>query len=97
MADMQSTGSTRIYVGNLPRDVEKTEVEDAFARCGAIVTVFVARNPPGFAFVVRIVTCCCQAAFVHAETGLEHFRDNFRSSFARFLPIADIPGRIQCC
>lgn len=52
MADAQPAGSSKIYVGNLPRDVEKTEVEDAFARCGAIASVFVARNPPGFAFVV---------------------------------------------
>ena len=42
-----------MYVGNLPRDVQEGEVTDVFRRFGRIVSTWIARNPPGFAFVVR--------------------------------------------
>lgn len=41
----------RIYVGNLNPDVTKQEVEDLFAKYGKVARCFLARNPPGFAFV----------------------------------------------
>uniref|UniRef100_A0A914XG60 RRM domain-containing protein n=1 Tax=Plectus sambesii TaxID=2011161 RepID=A0A914XG60_9BILA len=41
----------KVYVGGLPADATSQEVEDAFHRYGRIRKVWVARRPPGFAFV----------------------------------------------
>mmetsp|Transcript_44254 Transcript_44254/g.71642 ORF Transcript_44254/g.71642 Transcript_44254/m.71642 type:complete len:152 (-) Transcript_44254:127-582(-) len=45
--------SARLYVGNLPKDraVERHELEEAFDKFGRVVDIWVARQPPGFAFV----------------------------------------------
>eukprot|EP00440_Ansanella_granifera_P008080 gb/GFBE01008745.1/.p1 GENE.gb/GFBE01008745.1/~~gb/GFBE01008745.1/.p1 ORF type:complete len:135 (+),score=22.29 gb/GFBE01008745.1/:1-405(+) len=44
---------TRLYVGNLPKDraVERNELEEAFDKFGRVIDIWVARQPPGFAFV----------------------------------------------
>ena len=41
----------KIYIGGLPDDANKFDVEDAFARIGRVTDVWVARSPPGFAFL----------------------------------------------
>ena len=41
----------KIYVGDLHRDASEKEVERAFSYYGPLRSVWVARNPPGFAFV----------------------------------------------
>ena len=41
----------KVYIGGLERTASKEEIECAFERYGKLVNVFVARNPPGFAFV----------------------------------------------
>jgi len=41
----------KVYVGNLPRDLTERELEIEFEKFGALEKVWVARNPPGFAFV----------------------------------------------
>ena len=41
----------KVYVGNLPRDASEKELERAFNYYGALKSVWVARNPSGFAFV----------------------------------------------
>merc|ERR1712127_1030210 len=41
----------KVYVGGLPRTASRDEIESAFGRYGKLSNVFVARNPPGFAFV----------------------------------------------
>ena len=41
----------KVYVGNLPRDATEKDLERAFEYYGPIKKVWVARNPPGFAFV----------------------------------------------
>ncbi|CAK9038822.1 Probable splicing factor [Durusdinium trenchii] len=43
----------RLYVGNLPKDraVERNELEEHFEKFGRVVDIWVARQPPGFAFV----------------------------------------------
>ena len=41
----------QIYVGNLSNNVSNYELEDVFNRYGKLKNVWVARNPPGFAFV----------------------------------------------
>lgn len=41
----------KVYVGNLNSSASKYEIESAFAKYGPLRNVWVARNPPGFAFV----------------------------------------------
>jgi len=41
----------KVYVGNLGSSCSKTEIESAFNKYGSLRNVWVARNPPGFAFV----------------------------------------------
>ncbi|XP_018008675.1 serine/arginine-rich splicing factor 3-like [Hyalella azteca] len=41
----------KVYVGNLGNNAAKHELEAAFSKYGPLVNVWVARNPPGFAFV----------------------------------------------
>ena len=43
--------TTKVYVGGLPPDARKEELESEFSRYGKLHDVWVARNPPGFAFV----------------------------------------------
>lgn len=43
--------STKVYVGDLGPNGNKQELEKEFERFGALKSVWVARNPPGFAFV----------------------------------------------
>ena len=41
----------KVYVGDLGNNATKQELEDAFQPYGPLKNVWVARNPPGFAFV----------------------------------------------
>ncbi|KAM7349938.1 RNA-binding protein 1 [Lucilia cuprina] len=41
----------KVYVGNLGSSASKYEIENAFSKYGPLRNVWVARNPPGFAFV----------------------------------------------
>ncbi len=41
----------KVYIGNLGNNASKYELEDAFSKYGPLSNVWVARNPPGFAFV----------------------------------------------
>merc|ERR1719489_710632 len=41
----------KVYVGDLPKDASEKELERAFNYFGRLRNVWVARNPPGFAFV----------------------------------------------
>ncbi|KAI3378672.1 hypothetical protein SNEBB_005600 [Seison nebaliae] len=41
----------KVYVGNLAPDAKKDELERIFEEYGQLTNVWVARNPPGFAFV----------------------------------------------
>uniref|UniRef100_A0A1D1YEH8 RNA-binding protein 1 n=1 Tax=Anthurium amnicola TaxID=1678845 RepID=A0A1D1YEH8_9ARAE len=43
--------SCKVYVGNLGNNASKHELESAFSKYGPLRNVWVARNPPGFAFV----------------------------------------------
>ncbi|CAG2061621.1 unnamed protein product [Timema podura] len=43
--------SCKVYVGNLGSSASKHEIESAFSKYGPLKNVWVARNPPGFAFV----------------------------------------------
>ncbi|EDW58907.1 RNA-binding protein 1 [Drosophila novamexicana] len=41
----------KVYVGNLGSSASKFEIENAFNKYGPLRNVWIARNPPGFAFV----------------------------------------------
>jgi len=41
----------KVYVGGLPADATSQELEDSFTRYGPIRKVWIARRPPGFAFI----------------------------------------------
>uniref|UniRef100_A0A6P7EZA6 RNA-binding protein 1-like isoform X2 n=1 Tax=Diabrotica virgifera virgifera TaxID=50390 RepID=A0A6P7EZA6_DIAVI len=43
--------SCKVYVGNLGSSASKHEIEAAFGKYGPLRNVWVARSPPGFAFV----------------------------------------------
>lgn len=43
--------SCKVYVGNLGSNSSKHELESAFTKYGPLRNVWVARNPPGFAFI----------------------------------------------
>nr|ADV40228.1 putative alternative splicing factor SRp20/9G8 [Latrodectus hesperus] len=42
---------TSLYVGGLGEDVQKEDLEREFGKYGNLTKVWVARNPPGFAFI----------------------------------------------
>ncbi|KAL1139883.1 hypothetical protein AAG570_006860 [Ranatra chinensis] len=41
----------KIYIGDLGNSANKQDLEDSFSYYGPIRNVWIARNPPGFAFV----------------------------------------------
>jgi len=43
--------SCKVYIGGLRDDANRYDLEDAFAKYGPVRNVWVARRPPGFAFV----------------------------------------------
>jgi len=43
---------TKVYVGNLGNNASRSELEDEFSYYGKLVSVWVARNPPGFAYIL---------------------------------------------
>ena len=48
---MPSLDACKVYVGDLGSSANKHDLEDAFSQYGRLTSVWVARNPPGFAFV----------------------------------------------
>ncbi|CAH6791732.1 unknown_gene_16078 [Phodopus roborovskii] len=50
----------KVYVGNLGNNGNKTELERAFGYYGPLRSVWVARNPPGFAFLDGRTLCGCR-------------------------------------
>ncbi|KAK8778113.1 hypothetical protein V5799_020545 [Amblyomma americanum] len=49
--EMEWSLDCKVYVGNLGSGAAKHEIEAAFTKFGPLRNVWVARNPPGFAFV----------------------------------------------
>eukprot|EP00392_Amoebophrya_sp_AT5.2_P009021 g9049.t1 len=41
----------KVFVGNLRRDVQKEDLQPLFQAHGDVLNVWVAKNPPGFAFI----------------------------------------------
>uniref|UniRef100_A0A0A9XLR6 RNA-binding protein Rsf1 n=1 Tax=Lygus hesperus TaxID=30085 RepID=A0A0A9XLR6_LYGHE len=48
---VRSAGGTRVYVGGIGNDIKKEDLEGEFEKYGKLNNVWVAYNPPGFAFV----------------------------------------------
>ncbi|KAH8260418.1 RNA-binding protein Rsf1 [Drosophila bipectinata] len=51
MTNMGDQRGTRVYVGNLTDKVKKDDLEGEFTKYGKLNSVWIAFNPPGFAFV----------------------------------------------
>ena len=51
MAHRNWDSKCKVYVGGLRDDANRYDLEDAFAKYGPVKNVWVARRPPGFAFV----------------------------------------------
>ncbi|CAH1992450.1 unnamed protein product [Acanthoscelides obtectus] len=51
MGDRNQDGGTRVYVGGLDEKIKKEDIEGEFEKFGKLNSVWVAFNPPGFAFV----------------------------------------------
>ncbi|EDW52383.1 RNA-binding protein Rsf1 [Drosophila sechellia] len=51
MSSMGDQRGTRVYVGNLTDKVKKDDLEGEFTKYGKLNSVWIAFNPPGFAFV----------------------------------------------
>ena len=45
------SNNSRVYIGDLSREANEDDIRFIFERYGTIRNVWVARNPPGFAFV----------------------------------------------
>ena len=43
---------SRIFIGGLPEDATRTELEREFEHIGRMRDIWVARNPPGFGFII---------------------------------------------
>jgi arginine/serine-rich splicing factor 3 len=45
----------KIYVGNLPKEenriISADKISNLFSRCGTVNNIWIAKKPPGFAFV----------------------------------------------
>ncbi|KAL8453461.1 hypothetical protein Emag_001834 [Eimeria magna] len=50
-ADDELTNGRKVYVGNLDPEATSTELDEIFRRYGKLSNIWVARNPPGFAFI----------------------------------------------
>uniref|UniRef100_A0A2K5QJU6 RRM domain-containing protein n=1 Tax=Cebus imitator TaxID=2715852 RepID=A0A2K5QJU6_CEBIM len=71
----------KVYVGNLENNGNKTKLERAFGYYGPLRSVWVARNPPGFAFVefedprdaadameeITLCGCCVKVELLNGE------------------------------
>jgi len=42
----------KIYIGDLGSDATRYELEDAFSPFGSVKNVWIAKRPPGFAFIL---------------------------------------------
>lgn len=49
--DRDGDSRCKVYVGNLGSNASKDEVESTFKKYGPLKNVWIARNPPGFAFI----------------------------------------------
>ncbi|XP_067934141.1 serine/arginine-rich splicing factor 3-like isoform X2 [Watersipora subatra] len=82
----------RIFVGDLGRQATRYDVEREYERYGKLVDVWVARNPPGFAFIVFKNLDECERA-VRKSHGRRICGRRVRVEYAR--PFDDRSGKQQ--
>lgn len=51
MSDTPSDRKNRVFIGGISDRIQKDDIEREFSRFGKLTNVWVAQNPPGFAFV----------------------------------------------
>jgi len=51
MAHVAEDKGGKVFVGNLRRSCSKDELEEVFSAAGQVLQIWIARDPPGFAFV----------------------------------------------
>jgi len=73
---------TRVYVGGLSDSVKKEEIEREFEKFGTLSHVWVAFNPPGFAFITFENDDEAQTAVDHLN-GSERFGSKLRVEVSR--------------
>jgi RNA recognition motif-containing protein len=73
---------TRVYVGGLNDSVKKEEIEREFEKFGTLNHVWVAFNPPGFAFITFENDDDAQTAVDHLN-GSERFGSKLRVEVSR--------------
>ncbi|XP_065341843.1 RNA-binding protein Rsf1-like [Cloeon dipterum] len=78
----RSFGGTRVYVGGLTDAVKKEEIEREFEKFGTLSHVWVAFNPPGFAFITFENEHEAQSAVDHLN-GSERFGTKLRVEVSR--------------
>ncbi|VVC46083.1 RNA recognition motif domain [Cinara cedri] len=93
----------KVYIGNLKSNASKYEIEDLFTKYGPLKNIWIARNPPGFAFIeyedprdaedaVRGLDgtrCCGSRIIVQMSTGKRRPKDRSPDYRGRVSP----PGR----
>ncbi|KAL8270207.1 hypothetical protein Esti_005882 [Eimeria stiedai] len=79
-ADDELTNGRKVYVGNLDPEATSTELDEIFRRYGKLSNIWVARNPPGFAFITFEDARDARDA-VEATDGILH-REKYLSTLA---------------
>ncbi|KER27361.1 hypothetical protein T265_05605 [Opisthorchis viverrini] len=72
----------KLYIGGLPQDVVKDDLLHELTKYGEVVDVWIARNPPGFAFVEYVTAGDAEKA-VRALDGVNLCGSHVRVEFAR--------------
>ncbi len=78
---------SRVYVGNLPMDLQREDLEDIFKEYGKIreIDLKTPLRPPAFAFVAYVETRDAEDA-VHFRDGYEFQGQRLRVEMARGAP-----------
>ncbi|CAP33157.1 Protein CBG14713 [Caenorhabditis briggsae] len=71
----------QVYVGNLPFDATEQELHDVFSVMGPIKNIWMAKRPPGFAFVTYKRT-------VHAYDAVKYLNGK---------KICDLEAKVEMC
>lgn len=80
---MSSSRGTRVYVGNLTDKVKKEDLEGEFTKYGKLNSIWVAFNPPGFAFVEFEKRDEAEKACVQERENMKKERQNLFSDRKR--------------
>lgn len=82
-----SYANTRVFIGGLEGTVTKEDIEAEFSKFGKLTNVWVAQNPPGFAFIIyeseqdaeQAVSKMNGETFMGAKVRVEHSKPKRRN------------------